>query len=48
MSHSDRSSAATYGRLLAYVRPYWKILAAGIAAGILVGIVSDMVLRRLR
>ncbi len=37
MSHSVRSSAATYGRLLSYVKPYWKVLAVGIAAGILVG-----------
>ena len=37
MSHSRRSSAATYARLLSYVKPYWKVLAVGIAAGILVG-----------
>ena len=37
MSHSFRSSAATYARLLSYVKPYWKVLAVGIAAGILVG-----------
>ena len=37
MSHAERSTAASYRRLLAYVKPYWKVLAVGIAAGILVG-----------
>ena len=31
------STAATYWRLLTYVRPYWKILTVGIIAGLLVG-----------
>ncbi|MBO5791498.1 MAG: ABC transporter ATP-binding protein [Lentisphaeria bacterium] len=31
------STAATYGRLLLYVKPYWKVLTVGIIAGLLVG-----------
>ena len=31
------STAATYWRLLSYVKPYWKVLTIGILAGLLVG-----------
>ncbi len=31
------STAATYWRLLGYVKPYWKVLTVGIIAGLLVG-----------
>ena len=37
MSRSYKSTAATYWRLLSYARPYWKVLAVGIIAGMLVG-----------
>ena len=38
MSETRRlSTAATYGRLLLYVKPYWKVLTIGIIAGLLVG-----------
>ncbi|MBE6386209.1 MAG: ABC transporter ATP-binding protein [Lentisphaerae bacterium] len=37
MSHSVRSTAATYWRLLKYTKPYWKVLTIGILAGMLVG-----------
>ena len=37
MSHSIRSTAVTYWRLLKYTRPYWKVLTIGILAGMLVG-----------
>lgn len=37
MSRSYKSTAATYWRLLSYVKPYWKVLAVGIIAGMLVG-----------
>ncbi len=38
MSHARKmSTAATYLRLLAYVKPYWKVLTIGLVAGMLVG-----------
>ena len=40
MSHHSRpkmSTAAAYMRLLSYVKPYWKVLAVGLIAGVLVG-----------
>ena len=37
MSQSFKKTAATYWRLLSYVRPYWKVLTVGIIAGMLVG-----------
>lgn len=35
--HSHLPTAAVYGRLLSYVKPYWKVLTIGIIAGLLVG-----------
>ena len=37
MSKAKYSTAATYLRLLGYVKPYWKVLTIGILAGMLVG-----------
>ena len=37
MSQKKYSTAGVYLRLLSYVKPYWKVLAVGIIAGMLVG-----------